>query len=187
MQSRTECLDFLEQIRMAPHIRRHSVMVAEVALLLGGLLNTNGCRLDLGLIQTGALLHDVGKERSLLTGENHAVLGAQMLEGVVDPRAAQIVREHIFLNQALVEAPITESVVVNYSDKRVMHDRVVTLQTRYQDLISRYSKSPSHRDMMLATLQLYLELEKKIFSHLTISPHGAEIMGLKTDIFNEPD
>ncbi len=183
MLSRTECLDFLEQIQMAAHIRRHSALVAEVALLLGGLLNRNGSRLDMRLIQAGALLHDVGKERSLLTGEDHAALGAQMLDGMVHPKAAQIVREHIFLEHSSLEAPITESVLVNYSDKRVMHDQIVTLETRYHDLISRYSKTPRHRDLMLEKLELYLELEKKIFSHLAISPQGAEIMGLKANIF----
>ncbi|MFZ2447050.1 MAG: HD domain-containing protein [Syntrophobacteraceae bacterium] len=179
MLSRTECLEYLEKINMPCHIRRHSLLVAEVALLLGGLLNRNGSSLDMRLIETGALLHDVGKERTLGTGEDHAAVGAEMLAGIVHPAAARIVREHILLEPSHLEGPLTESILVNYSDKRVMHEQVVSVQTRYYDLIARYAKTPRHRARLLEKLDLYLALEEKIFSHLSVGPQGAEIMGLK--------
>jgi hypothetical protein len=104
-----------------------------------------------------------------------------MLNGMVHPVIAQIVREHIFLDSSQVDGPINESLLVNYSDKRVKHDQVVTVEERYHDLIARYAKSPSHREFLLDKLGLYRELEKGIFSHLTITPEGAEIMGLTLD------
>ena len=181
MLTYTECLEFLEKIKMPPHIRRHSILVAKVSLLLGGLLNRNGAKLDLSVIETGALLHDVGKEKSLATGEDHAVLGAKMLDGLVSPEAARVVREHIFLEPSHIEAPLTESILVNYSDKRVKHEEIVSVEARYLDLITRYAKTVFHRELLLEKLKLYRELEKKIFSHLNIEPQGPEIMGIKLE------
>ena len=156
-------------------------MVAEVSLLLGERLNQNSSRLDLRIVEAAALLHDVGKMRSLETGEDHAHLGARMLDGMVHPAITRIVREHIFLDSSQVDGLINESLLVNYSDKRVKHDQVVSVEERYHDLIVRYAKSPSHREFLLGKLGLYRELEKGIFSHLTIAPEDAEIMSITLD------
>ena len=180
--SRAECLELLQQFDMPEHIRRHSLLVTEVALFLAHRLNGNGSRLDPGLIEASALLHDIGKFSSLGTGEDHAKLGAQMLDGIVDPAIAGIVGQHISLDASQVAGPITDSLLVNYSDKRVRHDQVVSIEERYQDLIARYAKSPSHEQFLRKKLALYVELERTIFSHLTIAPHGKEIMGITIDV-----
>jgi putative nucleotidyltransferase with HDIG domain len=179
--SRTECMGLLRQFDMPQHIRRHSLIVAEVALLLAGRLNRNSSRLDLRLIEAAALLHDIGKVTSLKTGEDHAVLGAQMLEGIVAPAVARIVMEHISLESSQVAGPVTESLVVNYSDKRVKHDRVVSIEDRYHDLIERYAKAPPQVQFLCHKLDLFSALEGTIFSHLTIAPRGSEIMGITID------
>ena len=179
--SRTECLELLQRFDMPHHIRRHSLLVAEVALFLAARLNRNSSRLDLRLIEAAALLHDIGKVSSFLTGENHAVLGAHMLDGIVHPAVSRIVEEHISLASSQVAGPITESLIVNYSDKRVMHDQVVSVEERYEDLIARYAKGPSQEQFLRRKLDLYSALETTVFSHLGIAPHDAEIMGITID------
>lgn len=179
--SRAQCLKLLNEFEMPHHIQVHSFLVAEVALLIGRKLNQNSSELNLELIEAAALLHDVGKQPSFKTREDHAVLGARMLEGLVAPAIAEIVRDHIFLESSLIDGPITESLLVNYSDKRVKHDQVVSVEERYHDLIARYAKSPAHRKLLLEKLELYLALEKRIFSHLSIAPLGKEIMGIALD------
>lgn len=163
---------------MPLNIKRHSLLVAEVAVFLGKQLNCNSLNLDLRTVEAGALLHDVGKMRGLTTGENHALLGARMLAGKVGPAVAGIVGEHIYLEPAQVAGPVTESLLVNYSDKRVKHDTIVSVEERYYDLIARYAKTESHRQLLLGKLELYRQLEAKIFSHLNIEPMGVEVMGL---------
>ena len=184
--SRTQCLELLQQFDMPLHIRRHSMLVAEVALVLGARLNRNSSRLDLQLIEAAALLHDIGKMASLKTGENHAALGAQMLEGIVAPEVVRIVGEHISLDTSEVGGPLTESLIVNYSDKRVRHDRIVSVEQRYDDLVDRYAKTPPQAQFLRYKLGLYFALERTIFSHLTIDPHGSEIMGITIDGFQAP-
>ncbi len=179
--SRTECLELLQRFDMPHHIRRHSLLVAEVALFLAARLNRNSSRLDLPLIEAAALLHDIGKVSCLLTGENHAELGALMLDGIVHPSVSRIVEEHISLTSSQVAGPVTESLIVNYSDKRVMHDQVVSVEERYEDLIARYAKGPSQEQFLRRKLDLYSALEATVFSHLDIAPHEDEIMGITID------
>jgi putative nucleotidyltransferase with HDIG domain len=171
---------------MPENIRRHSLLVAEVALFLAARLNLNSSRLDLRLIEAGALLHDVGKAAGLKTGIDHAALGAKMLDGIVAPAVGKMVEEHISLDSRQIAGPITESLVVNYSDKRVRHDQVVSIEERYQDLIARYAKAPQQAQFLLEKLDLYISLERAIFSHLTIAPQGSEIMGITIDRIKVP-
>lgn len=179
--TRTECIELLQKFEMPHNIRRHSFLVAEVALLLADRLNQNSSRLDLRLIEAGALLHDVGKMTGFKARENHAALGARMLDGIVAPQVARIVEEHIYLNSWQVAGPVTESLIVNYSDKRVRHDRVVSIEERYEDLIERYAKTAPQVQLLRQKLDLYFALERTIFSHLLIAPQGPEIMGITID------
>jgi putative nucleotidyltransferase with HDIG domain len=179
---RTQCLALMERVEMPPHIRRHSMMVAEIALYLGRLLNKNSVRLDLDLLEAGALLHDIGKMRSIATGERHDTLGAKMLDQWGYQQLTPIVQEHASMDVARLHGPITESLVVNYADKRVKHDQIVTIQERFEDLIVRYGKTEQHRIRLREKLDEYLMLEGRLFEHLTISPIEVELMNLSVDV-----
>lgn len=177
--SRQECLAIMNREGMPSHIQKHCFTVARIALYLGGLLNRNGVRLDLRLVESAALLHDIAKAPSLTTGESHGHLGAEMLLKMGFAPLAPIVRDHVYLDAEAVDAPITESVLVNYADKRVQHDRVVSVAERFQDLIERYAMSGEHYAFMVEKLDLYHRLETRIFEHLPIQPDGVEIMSLQ--------
>ncbi len=176
--TRSQCLRLLNQTGMPPHIQEHSILVAEIALYLGRLLNQNSIRLNIELLEAGALLHDIAKARSLATGENHAELGARMVHDLGYGRLAPIVQEHVHLDSTRADGPVTESLLVNYSDKRVKHDRIVTLEERFLDLIDRYAKTEEHRARMRERLDLYFILERNIFYHLAIGPTQMELMSL---------
>lgn len=168
--TRSQCLALMEQTQMPEHIRKHSLTVAHVAVFLGGLLNQDGVRLNLGLLEAGALLHDIAKAQTLSTGQRHEDLGASMLESWGYAMLSPIVKEHVVLEYSALLGPITESLVVNYADKRVKHDQIVTLGDRFADLIGRYARTSEHRTWLQAKFDLYLLLESKIFEHLNISP-----------------
>lgn len=168
--TRSQCLALMAEIQMPEHIRKHSLTVAGVAVLLGRLLNQNSVHLDLNLLEAGALLHDIAKAESLATRERHEDLGARMLESWGYPMLSPIVREHVILEAPALAGPITESLVVNYADKRVKHDQIVPLEDRFSDLVNRYAKTDEHRSWLQAKFELYLLLEARIFDHLTITP-----------------
>jgi uncharacterized protein len=168
--TRSQCLDLIEQIRMPEHIKKHSFVVARIAVYLGRLLNHNSLRLNLELLEAGALLHDIAKARTISTGERHEDVGARMLEDWGYALLSAIVKEHVVLDVSVLHGPITESLLVNYSDKRVKHDQVVSLRDRFSDLINRYAKTEEHRAWLQEKSNLYILLESKIFEHLVITP-----------------
>jgi uncharacterized protein len=168
--TRSQCLELIEQVGMPEHIKEHSFVVARIALYLGSLLNQNSLCLNLQLLEAGALLHDIAKARTLATGERHEDVGARMLEDRGYAMLSSIVKEHVVLDASVLLGPVTESLLVNYSDKRVKHDQVVSLKDRFSDLICRYAKTKEHRGWLLEKSNLYLRLESKIFEHLAITP-----------------
>lgn len=173
-----ECMAVMNRFEMPIHIQHHSIMVAEIATLLGRLLVQEDHDLNVPLIRAGALLHDIGKARSIETGEPHAELGAMMLENEGYELLATIVCEHATMDLVRAHGPITESIVVNYADKRVKHDQVVTLGERFRDLSIRYGKTPGRRAWILERLDLYQHLEERVFEHLPILPDSSRIMSI---------
>jgi uncharacterized protein len=134
-----ECLGIMDKYQMMPNIRRHSLMVARVAFILGEALNRRSSDLNMKLILAGALLHDIAKTRSLREGGNHVELGEKMVLEMGYPEVACIVAQHVGEGSEIADT-IDEAAVVNYADKRVQHDRIVPLRDRFEDLVARYGR-----------------------------------------------
>ncbi|MCX5890255.1 MAG: HD domain-containing protein [Deltaproteobacteria bacterium] len=166
-----DCLALIAAHGMLPNIREHSFLVMQVADRLGQALVAAGFELHLPLISTGALLHDIGKTACLGTTNNHAHLGAEILAGLGYPELAQVVREHVRLEDGVDNPrPLREAEVVNYADKRVLHTRVVTLAERFADLVVRYGRTPEAQVRIAAMAVTTRVLEEKLFAPLRLSP-----------------
>jgi putative nucleotidyltransferase with HDIG domain len=156
---------------MLPHIVRHSKLVTEVALLIGWKLNQSGQQLDLALVEAGALLHDITKTESIETRENHAQTGGELLTSLGCPAVANIVCQHICLEESSEQDSVSEAELVNYSDKRVKHEEVVDIEERFRDVQERYANRFPGLQARIEEVQLETRvLEKKIFSKIDISP-----------------
>jgi uncharacterized protein len=171
LPSHHQCLELMEAHGMLPNIREHSFRVMEVALFLGEALAEAGFDLSLPLVTVGALLHDLGKTPCLGTLENHAELGAVILEKLGYPQVAQVVREHVHLDTTILDPrPLREAELVNYADKRVLHDAVVTLEARFADLKVRYGRTPEALARIQATEVRTRALEDRLFAPLRLTP-----------------
>jgi uncharacterized protein len=171
LPSYDDCLALMEAHVMLPNIREHSFRVMQVADVLGQALAAAGYPLTLDLISTGALLHDIAKTASLGTDLNHAHLGGDLLAGLGYPELAQVVREHVRLEDGRADPRLVrEAEVVNYADKRVLHARVVTLAERFADLTVRYGRSPEARGRIAAMEIKTQTLEEKLFAPLRLNP-----------------
>lgn len=174
------CIELMDEVDMPIHIRRHSFTVATIALYLGRFLQGNdGITLNLQLLAAAALLHDIAKPRSIVTGERHHELGAQMLDERGYFLLSPIVKEHVSMDWTRLNGPLTESLLVNYSDKRVKHDEIVSLEERFRDLLDRYGKTKEQRLWIEDKVELYRVLEEKIFEVLPIGPVDDELMSLR--------
>jgi uncharacterized protein len=171
LPSYNQCLELMEAHGMLPNIREHSFAVMRVALFLGEALTEAGFDLYLPLVETGALLHDIGKTACLRTLNNHAEYGAAILDNLGYPQVAQVVREHVHLHGDISDSkPLREAELVNYADKRVLHDMVVTLEDRFADLKVRYGRTPEALVRIKATKIRARVLEEKIFASLDLEP-----------------
>jgi uncharacterized protein len=168
--TREQCLRLMEKKRMPAHIQQHSFKVAQIAVYLGVQLNLQGARLKLPLLEAGGLLHDIAKEHCLRTGENHAAVGGAMVSELGYPSLAPIVEQHISIDPADLDRPFREALIVNYADKRVKHAEVVSLEQRFGDLTERYGHTEERKARIQRNLDLFLQLESKIFGGLSFRP-----------------
>ncbi|MBF0476672.1 MAG: HDIG domain-containing protein [Deltaproteobacteria bacterium] len=164
------CIQTMQAEGMWPNIFRHSLQVAKVAGFLAEELTRAGVRLDVKLIEAGALLHDLAKIQTIGNGGDHAALGAELVTRLGFGELARIVLRHVWLNRVSQAAVIDESFVINYSDKRIKHDQVVSLSRRFEDLTIRYGQTPERKEMMHRLFLETQELEKLIFSFLPFGP-----------------
>jgi uncharacterized protein len=163
------CFEILRDARMPEHIVAHSIQVCRVAEMLAGEL-----RLDLGLVRAAALLHDVTKPESLETKEDHAVTGARLLAGMGHEDVARLVRQHVRLDVYFASEEPDEAEVVNYADKRVLHDRIVSLEQRMTYIVERYAVTEEHRRRIRFFWDRTVELERRLFDRLPFAPGDIE-------------
>lgn len=182
---RAECYRLIHRTGMLDHIVDHSLQVARVALRLTDALNETGTGLDRPLIRAAALLHDITKTRSLETGESHADTGGDFLRELGYPEVAEIVRQHVRLDAYDPAAPVSPAEVVNYADKRVLHDRVAPFVERMGYILERYGADPGTRERILAIWDRTLTLEKKMFRPLPFAPEDLGRTFLSEPPFSE--
>ena len=116
------CLQLLSAAGCPEAVIVHCRKVEEVALQMTQWLSTAGYRLDAGLVQRSALLHDMAR-----CEKNHAFEGARWLSEAGYPREAAIVAVH----HDWCGGEIDEAAVVFWADKRVRGDQVVPLCERF--------------------------------------------------------
>ena len=122
-------------------------------------------------------MHDIGKTPCLNSREDHAAKGKEIcLQNNLD-EIADIVDEHVTLKTGLDDGVITEKEIVYYADKRVKHDKVVSLKEREEYILERYAKGRDDlRILIIKNFNLCKEVEKKIFSRLHFGPEQLEEM-----------
>jgi uncharacterized protein len=169
--SREACLALMEGQGMLPNIRGHSLQVARVAQVLAIHLPSSQPPLDLALLEAGALLHDIAKTECLKTKKKHTDRGAALLEARGYPEVAEIVAQHVTLKEGSSKNQgITEIEIVHYADKRVLHEEIVDLQTRFDYLQRQYGRTPEDRKHIAQLLENSLIQEKRIFRDLPFPP-----------------
>lgn len=166
--SDADCRRLIAEMGMMEHIVAHSLQVCRVALFLADHLDPSA--FDRRLIRAAALLHDITKTRSFRTQEAHAETGAQLLAERGYPEVARIVAQHVRLESYHFSSCPTEAQIVNYADKRVLHDRIAPLGERMGYILERYGQDPGRREDILRLWRKTEELEGRLFSGLPFVP-----------------
>jgi putative nucleotidyltransferase with HDIG domain len=182
---KAECFRLMDAYGMLPNIRRHSVVVAQVALQLvegfkeGGMLPPEAVNPD--FILAGALLHDIAKTPCLENGGDHARVGGQICRQLGYPDIARIVEEHVLLKDhdasRRSRGEFTAQEIIYYADKRVRHDEIVSLDDRLQYILHHYGLDDLdlHRRIRLNFAKC-VALEHSLFGFLPFT--AEELAGL---------
>ena len=154
------------------HIVAHSIMVSNVTRFICSCLKKTApdSKIDARLAANAALLHDITKTRSFETGEDHAATGRELLAERGFPKVARIVGQHVHLYDAPREERVDEAQIVNYADKRVLHDEIVSLEKRMAYIVERYGQEEAHRKRIMMLWEESRGLEERIFRHVDFAP-----------------
>jgi uncharacterized protein len=177
-----QCYQLMCEMKMLDHIVEHSMQVCRVATFLAHQLNIeSGIHLEHDLIKAAALLHDITKTRSIDTGEDHSLTGSEFLTERGYPEVAHLVRQHVRLDR-YSDSIASDAEVVNYADKRVLHDRIVSLNKRFKYIVERYGQEPQIRQHIKWRWEKARNMEGVIFKHLPFSPED-----IKNSLTNQGD
>ncbi|WP_245526841.1 HD domain-containing protein [Desulfurivibrio alkaliphilus] len=168
--SQADCLRLMDHYRMPAHIRAHSLLVARVAECLAQGLADQGEPVRVDLAVAGALLHDIAKALCFDGDCSHAELGAEICREHGYEELAPLVAEHVHLHDGF-NGRCGEREIVFYADKRVNHDRLVSLEERRDDVIRRYApRDPARQELIRQNFALCRRLENNLFARLPMAP-----------------
>jgi len=148
---RLEALNLLESLNIPESVKEHSIKVAEVAMEITNQITR--AEINKALVETGALLHDVG--RSETHGFKHAQAGGRILRTKgFSEQLAKICETHILGGLDKDDAkkvgipeknylPQTiEEKIICLADKRVLGDKKVSVDERFNKWFKKYGKTP---------------------------------------------
>ena len=171
--SKRQCYRLFCEMNMLDHIVDHSLQVCRVSIFLVDHMKEN-IYLNRGLVQASALLHDITKTRSFNTRENHVITGARLLSERGYHEVGSVVKQHVRLDQYAMSDRPTEAEIVNYADKRVLHDKIVSLDERMKYIRENYGREPENLKRIRWLWEKTEALEKKLFTYLTFFPDELE-------------
>ena len=138
-----ECRVLLRYEKVAPPIQRHCRLVAAAAGAIAEALGRAGIALDLRLIRSSALLHDIAKGRT-----GHARAGAESLRRLHFDRVADIVGMHDDIPLPKKTVP-REAEVVFIADKHIRREGVMPMEGRFDLALERFGEIADARQNIL--------------------------------------
>ncbi|MFZ5758694.1 MAG: HD domain-containing protein [Thermodesulfobacteriota bacterium] len=164
------CLRLMDEYAMLDNIREHSRVVARVAELIASGFVRRGEAINIELVVAASLLHDIAKTPCLESRCDHARMGEEICRRHGYSEIAAIVAEHVLISSNGHD-PISEKEIVYYADKRVNHDRVVSLHDRLAYILERYGRNDATRHAsIMKNFHKCMAMEKRIFSYLDFAP-----------------
>lgn len=168
--SRDECFGYWEQYAMLPQIQDHSLTVASISLQLAEMACSHGLSINRRLVDAAALLHDLAKTYTIEHGGSHSQIGGAWVVRLTGNLAiAQAVIHHVHWPGDISIQHALLPLIIIYADKRVKHDRIVSIEDRFHDLFERYGINEQRRRRIHASLQQTRLIESRLSLELEVS------------------
>ncbi len=203
-----ECLGFFAEHKVPSNILLHSKAVCRVSMFLANELKKKGADINIDLVRSGALLHDLMKavvidelkedkrfklEKPTEEMINHWNNMKKKHKGKHETEVTYEILKHEFPEFAefILEVGLSsktfhkitgwEEKIIHYADWRVFVDDIVPLKERIDDLSSRYNKKGLEWEKIKKS---EFKLEKEICSLIGIKPEELKekIKGLNSTL-----
>jgi uncharacterized protein len=201
LPTRKECFDIINKYHVPPNIVKHSLATAKLAVFLAQKLKEKDIAVDVELVERACLLHDVAricevkesdynnigmtvteqqktawdKLKIKYNATGHEDTAYELLKERY-PVLALTIKKHRYVSLLDEnDRPDTwEEKIVYYADKRVMHERIVSLKERLDDAHQRNAqlrqmKGQNNIDTDKVD-RLIFELEEEIFTAIGLDP-----------------
>ena len=152
LSSREQALKLLREQGCSAEVINHCKAVAELALETATILKDRGFQIDFGLVEIGALLHDIGRSRT--HSVHHAIIGAEIAKSLELPNAVtSIIERHVGGGITTEEAkklgwpvkdysPQTwEEKIVCYADKLIDGSKRVSIERTIREFSKKIPQS----------------------------------------------
>ena len=134
--------------------------------------STAGLPVNVAEVRAAALLHDLAKTYTIRHGGNHCQLGGAWVQEITgNPALAQGVVCHVSWPETIDLHAHFLPLAIIYSDKRVKHNRLVTLEARFDDLLLRYGKTAYIRGRIHESFQQAEAIERALAQTLGMKLH----------------
>lgn len=167
LPSREKCFELMDKYKMYDNIKDHCKMVERVAVFLVRELKKRGVDVDEELVSRAALLHDIGKVEEIEGGDKHDKVGERILKKEGYGELGIFCLKHYFGREK--DLKTWEEKILNYSDKRVLHDKIVDLEKRFEDGKVRYKECFDGAGVE-EDIERSCGIEKEIFAGLDVVP-----------------
>lgn len=145
LPNREQALELLRKNNCPPNVIDHCTAVADLAVETAEKLKSKGLKVNVELVEAGAILHDLG--RSKCHTVDHAVVGGQIAQslGLPEP-VVKIIKRHVGAGISDKEAqalgwpkdtytPKTlEEKIVAYADKLIDRSKVTPIEAEIEKL-----------------------------------------------------
>jgi uncharacterized protein len=165
--SEHECYEIMKRYNMLDNIMQHSIQVMKVSMALVANLKDPDI-LQASLVLASALLHDIAKTRTIGTKElRHDLIGGEIMRELGYEAIAEAVESHVVFEGFDPDGDIEAREIVFYADKRVMHDSIVSIDSRVDDLVRRYGINERIVLLITENKNFIMQVERKIQKFLS--------------------
>ena len=174
LPAQSECFELYKKYKTPENVQKHCQKVNQVAMFLSQKLSQAGEDINLDLVDRASLLHDLIRTKGQMKSEglenmHHAEASYEILKEKY-PEMAIVIKSHNsedLLDSAILDT--WEKKILNYADKRVDKEQVVSIEDRMKLGKKRWNLKPDEDKTELFLTKLK-ELEKKIFSLINLKP-----------------
>lgn len=151
------CLSLLEHFNTPALAKAHCIAVADLAVKIAKALSNHGIKLNIDLIRSSALLHDMVRDRP-----KHGEEGAAIARLYGFDLAASLIENHMFYLKRQNDESITEMDVLCLADKMMKETQFVDLNERAQPMLDKFSDDAKIIERIRARYKKAFELESQI-------------------------